>query len=72
METFFDSTEGRDPYTTSLFNTIRGWQQGIPLFKKNGKGKLLVPSHLGYGSRDFGNIPKNSVLIFDIELLGFF
>lgn len=52
-----------------LSNTIKGWQEGIPLFKKGGKGKLLIPSALGYGSQSVGKIPSNSVLIFDIELL---
>lgn len=52
-----------------LANTIKGWQEGIPLFKKGGKGKLLIPSALGYGGQSVGKIPSNSVLIFDIELL---
>ena len=56
-------------YTTSLSKVIQGWQEGIPLFKKGGKGILLIPSALGYGSNATGSIPANSVLIFDIELV---
>jgi len=52
-----------------LANTIKGWQEGIPLFKKGGKGTLLVPSELGYGSQSVGKIPASSVLIFEVELL---
>ena len=52
-----------------LFQVIEGWQIGIPKFGKGGKGKLLVPSRLGYGSKARGSIPANSTLIFDIELL---
>lgn len=55
--------------TFLLSNTIKGWQEGIPLFKKGGKGKLLIPSGLAYGSQSVGKIPSNSVLIFDIELM---
>lgn len=55
--------------TFLLSNTIKGWQEGIPLFKKGGKGKLLIPSELAYGSQSVGKIPSNSVLIFEIELL---
>jgi FKBP-type peptidyl-prolyl cis-trans isomerase FkpA len=53
----------------SLQSVIKGWTEGIPLFKKGGKGILLVPSALGYGAQAQGSIPANSVLIFDIELL---
>ncbi|MFL5754595.1 MAG: FKBP-type peptidyl-prolyl cis-trans isomerase [Bacteroidia bacterium] len=52
-----------------LSSVIKGWQEGIPYFKKGGKGILLIPSALGYGTQASGKIPANSVLIFDIELL---
>lgn len=52
----------------NLSQVIAGWQEGIPLFMEGGKGKLLVPSHLGYGTSTQGGIPGNSVLIFDITL----
>lgn len=55
--------------TFSLTQVIKGWTEGIPLFKKGGKGILLIPSALGYGAQQQGSIPANSVLIFDIELL---
>ena len=52
-----------------LTNVIQGWQEGIPMFSEGGTGKLLIPSALGYGNRAVGNIPENSVLIFDVELI---
>jgi FKBP-type peptidyl-prolyl cis-trans isomerase FkpA len=55
--------------TFALSNVIAGWQEGIPLFKEGGKGKLLIPSALGYGSQGSGEIPKNAVIIFDVELI---
>jgi FKBP-type peptidyl-prolyl cis-trans isomerase FkpA len=55
--------------TISLNSVIKGWQEGIPLFKKGGRGILLIPSALGYGAQASGKIPANSVLIFDIDLL---
>lgn len=55
--------------TFNLSGVIKGWQEGIPLFKKGGKGILLIPSALGYGDQATGKIPAASVLIFDVELL---
>ncbi len=67
----FDSSYSRGaPLEFSLQGTIRGWQIGIPLFKKGGKGKLLIPSALGYGRLNQPGIPANSVLFFDrLELI---
>jgi FKBP-type peptidyl-prolyl cis-trans isomerase len=68
----FDSSYERGmPATFPLTGVIRGWQLGIPLFKEGGKGKLLIPSHLGYGSNPppGSGIPRDAVLVFDIELL---
>ena len=64
----FDSS----PATGATFNlsgVIKGWQEGLTYFKKGGKGVLLIPSALGYGSQQTGSIPPNSVLVFKIELL---
>jgi FKBP-type peptidyl-prolyl cis-trans isomerase FkpA len=55
--------------TFNLSGVIKGWQEGIPFFKKGGKGTLLIPSALGYGSQATGKIPPNSVLIFNIQLI---
>ncbi len=68
----FDSSIDRGESTEfSLNNVIRGWREGIPLFSKGGKGKLLIPSHLGYGEFGIPGIPGNTVLIFDIHLIDF-
>lgn len=67
-EKVFDSSVG------SLFQlqrTILGWQIGIPLFKNGGKGKLMIPSAMGYGAYPpYGSgIRRNAVLIFDFEII---
>lgn len=66
----FDSSYERGtPATFPLSQVIVGWQEGIPLFKEGGSGTLYIPSRLGYGSSSpSAAIPRNSVLIFDIEL----
>ncbi|HAQ69340.1 MAG TPA: peptidylprolyl isomerase [Flavobacteriales bacterium] len=64
----FDET-GSEPISFRLDQVIQGWKEGIPYFKPGGSGILLIPSALGYGSEKVGDIPANSVLIFDIELI---
>ncbi len=72
--TMFDSSlnPGREPFSFTIgqHQVITGWDEGIALFNVGGKGTLLIPSALGYGSRGAGgSIGPNSVLIFDIEVL---
>jgi FKBP-type peptidyl-prolyl cis-trans isomerase FkpA len=56
-------------YTQGLNQLIEGWQIGIPLIKKGGRIKLIIPSSLAYGCNGSGaSIPGNSVLYFDISL----
>ena len=68
--TQFDSSNG-SVVEFPLNALIAGWQEGIPLFGKGGKGVLIIPSHLAYGPNSRPGIPANSVLEFDIELVDF-
>jgi len=68
----FDSSYDRGkPLEYKLSGLIRGWQIGVPLFQKGGKGKLIIPSNLGYGSHPTNGIRDNATLVFDIELIDF-
>jgi len=72
--TKFDSSlnPGRSPFrfTVGAGQVIKGWDEGLMGMKIGGKRKLTIPPELGYGSRDNGPIPANSILIFEIDLLG--
>lgn len=50
---------------------IRGWDEGLQLFKEGGKGTIYIPAYLGYGSNPQPGSPikVNDALIFDIEML---
>lgn len=54
-----------------LSDVVQGWQIGMQKFSAGSKGKLFIPSCYGYGETppSGSKIPKNSVLIFDIDLL---
>src|SRR6266545_4744394 len=71
----FDSTkEGKAtalPATFKLKGLIKGWQEGIPGMKPGGIRKLVISPEKGYGDKAKGNIPANSTLIFEVELLEF-
>jgi phosphoglycolate phosphatase-like HAD superfamily hydrolase len=51
-----------------LNRVIPGWTEGMQLFGEGGKGKLFVPSNLGYGENGHGAIEPNATLVFDIQL----
>ncbi len=70
--TVFDSSVDRgEPISFNLNQVIRGWQEVIPMLKKGGKGKFIIPSPMAYGARQAGKIPPNSPLVFEIELVDF-
>lgn len=68
--TIFDQTNGTSR-NFNLANVIVGWQIGVPLLKKGGRGTFFIPSYLGYGRFPPAGIPENAVLIFEIELIDF-
>ncbi|MFP3861172.1 MAG: FKBP-type peptidyl-prolyl cis-trans isomerase [Bacteroidales bacterium] len=59
--------EGLETFTVK--DLIPGWQEGLKLFQQGGRGILLIPSELGYGDKKTGQIPPNSVLIFEMDLI---
>jgi FKBP-type peptidyl-prolyl cis-trans isomerase FkpA len=66
----FDQSANAATSTFTLGTLIKGWQIGLPLIKKGGRIKLIVPSALGYGCNGAGaSIPPNAVLSFDITLV---
>ncbi|MFN0111533.1 MAG: FKBP-type peptidyl-prolyl cis-trans isomerase [Blastocatellia bacterium] len=69
----FDSSVDRgQPFTFKIGvkQVIQGWDEGVMSMRVGGKRKLIIPANLGYGARGAGaDIPPNSVLHFEVELL---
>jgi FKBP-type peptidyl-prolyl cis-trans isomerase FkpA len=68
----FDSSSGGEPleFQLGIGKVIKGWDQGVAGMKVGGKRTLIIPAELAYGPRAVGDIPANSNLIFDVELVG--
>ena len=66
---FESSKDSGSPLTRPLSGLIKGWQEGIPGMKVGGKRRLVIPAAKAYGEQASGDIPANSDLVFDIELL---
>lgn len=70
--TKFDSSYDRgEPFKTriGIGQVIDGWDMGVVGMKVGGKRKLIIPPQLAYGDREIGEIPPNSILIFEVELV---
>lgn len=71
----FDTSmrEGRSPLKFQLGSgsLIKGWERGIHGMCIGERRKLVIPPHLGYGSKPVGAvIPAEATLIFTVHLVG--
>ena len=47
-----------------------GWEEAVPLMKRGGKAKIIVPSALAYRERGNGKeVGPYEPLVFELELL---
>ena len=68
--TVFDSQSNAALTGWTLSSLIDGWKIGLPLIKKGGHIKLVIPSSFAYGCAGSGTIiPSNTPLYFDITLV---
>ncbi len=65
---FDDNTRQGFPDAFRLNELIPGWQIALTRMKTGDQWRIYIPSELGYGSMGTPGIPKNSTLIFEIEL----
>jgi len=70
--TEFDSSVSRgEPVTFPVGQVIPGWTEALQLMKVGSKYKVAIPAELAYGEAGAPPvIEPNSVLVFEIDLLG--
>lgn len=57
------------PVPVGRGQVIKGWDEGIPLFKEGTKAVLFIPHELGYGEAGSPpNIPPRAELVFYVEI----
>jgi FKBP-type peptidyl-prolyl cis-trans isomerase len=59
----------QDALTFQVRELIIGWQEGLSYLRNHGKIHLIIPPHLGYGSKKTGLIEPNSILVYELEVL---
>ncbi|MCW5911363.1 MAG: FKBP-type peptidyl-prolyl cis-trans isomerase [Cyclobacteriaceae bacterium] len=67
--TFDSSVERGEPATFGVSEVITGWTEALQLMHEGDKWMLYLPAELAYGEQGGGQIPPNSVLIFEVELI---
>jgi FKBP-type peptidyl-prolyl cis-trans isomerase FklB len=67
---FDSSVERNEPIEFPVTGVIPGWIEALQLMSVGDKWKLTIPPAIAYGARAKGDIPANSVLVFEVELLG--
>jgi FK506-binding nuclear protein len=67
----FDKSKPHNPlkFTLGAGQVIPGMEQGVLGMNFGGKRIITIPPELGYGRKRIGEIPANSTLVFEIEIL---
>ncbi|TAF68268.1 MAG: hypothetical protein EAZ55_00145 [Cytophagales bacterium] len=74
LDTFYRNTPRKYPHNAGTF--VPGLEEGVSLLKVGEKAIFLIPSNLAFGnnlieSNTGINIPPNSVLIYEVEIIAF-
>ena len=67
---FQSSHDFGEAISFGLSQVIKGWTVGVPGMKVGGTRRLIIPAEMAYGAQSPAkNIPANSDLVFDIDLV---
>ncbi|MFD1786684.1 FKBP-type peptidyl-prolyl cis-trans isomerase [Sphingomonas floccifaciens] len=63
--------QSRQPTPLPVAGVVPGFSEAMKLMPKGAKYRVWIKPELGYGDKQAGDIPPNSVLDFEIEMLDF-
>ena len=67
----FDSTYSRNaPAVVRPSDVIAGWREALEMMPAGSQWRLFIPPQLAYGTTPPPSIPPDSLLVFDVEVLG--
>ena len=61
--------EKKKPVDFEVGQLISCWKEIILELNEGGKAFIVSPPQLGYGDHDLEDIPKNSILVFNLEVV---
>lgn len=66
----FDSLARNQAVDFPASGLFQGWDEAVQYMKKGGKYKFVFPPEIAFRDRGAGPIPPNSVIIFEMEVVG--
>ncbi len=67
--TVFSNTFNDSPVEFIVKNSLKGWQEALTRMHKGAEWIIYLPPELAYGTNGSKNVPPNSVVIYQIQLL---
>ena len=66
-----NSSSGSTPRSVQMGEEqlLPGWEQGLTMMKAGGKARMILPPVLAFGSTPPSNVPANSSIVLEVELL---
>ncbi len=61
--------QSQSPISFGVGQVVPGWTEALQLMPTGSKYRLWLHPKIGYGGRETGPIPANTLLVFDVELL---
>lgn len=61
--------EKKEPIEYPVQELIGAWQEILLMLNEGGSAYLVCPPHLGYGGYDLDDIPPNSILVYNLEVV---